>query len=229
LASVDSNLIPGNLEDLAITSVGYRTPAAEEPIMSFTPEQIAWLQKTKEMAGGRDYQGLVAAPPWESEAAKKIPKGRYKDIPNNTWAGLPEVLYPATPDDWMALTAITLKVHEMDRVQFDVNTVMNENAGGPRLPHKVEWASMFAKQQTNMPTLKDLEKEYNRLKTEILSEIAAIHQPVLKDFLSKKIYKVIPPLFETMALRRTDSPPPPPPIGDEDKLIRFLLTDSPMP
>ncbi len=197
--------------------------------MSLTPEQTAWLQKNKEMAGARDDQSLVAAPPWESEEAKKIWKGRYRDIPNNTWVGLPEVLYPDTPDDWMTLQAIALKVHEMDRIQFDVHTVINEKAGGRRLPHKVDWASTFAKQQNNVPELKDLKTEYDRLKAEILSEIASMHKPELKDLLSKKIYKAMPPLSETMALRRDDSPPPPPPMGDEDQLIRFLLKDSPMP
>lgn len=174
-------------------------------------------------------ENTLSSPPWNSPATKTIPtEGSYKDIPNNPWGGLPEVLYPDTPANFLALQAIDIDVDQMARIRFDAQTVMNETSGDRRLPHKVEWASFIAQQQgsgSKMPSLKDLEAEYNRLRADVLSNVASISKPGLKDFLSQTIHVVMPPLAEIQALRRSDHLPPPEYLH-EDKLIRFLLKKS---
>jgi hypothetical protein len=201
-----------------------------------TDDQLQWVQAFTGLdVGGRGSdaattqaqgENTLSSPPWRSPATKTIPtEGRYKDIENNSWGGLPEVLYPDTPDNFLALQAIDVAVDQMARIRFDAHTLMNETSGGRRLPHKVEWASFIAQKASGpnkMPTLKDLQAEYDRLRSDVLSNVGSISKPELKDFLSQTIHAVIPPLAATQALRRKDKLPPPEYLH-EDRLIRYLL------
>lgn len=154
-----------------------------------------------------------------------IPTGWYKNIKNNSWAGLPEVLYPDTPDDFASLQLIAGHVDEMARIQFDAETLQSESSGERRLPHKLEWNSFFVRDRLlglGGPTLTALGLEHKRLRDEVLNEVASLKKPELRQLLSARIGVVFRPLSSARKLHHAESMAPFEP-GHEDRLIRLLL------
>lgn len=169
-----------------------------------------------------------------------IPKtGWYKGIDNNQYGGLPEILYPGTPNDFMSLTVIYMDVDQMARIQFDAQTILSESSGEPRLPHAPpEWASWFVQQRASplsaggLPALAAMEVEYKRLANDASSQISTINNPALKEFLSQRIHILLHPFNRAEKLHRTENyaggiaPLDPfggPDYSREDRLVRILL------
>jgi Domain of unknown function (DUF4157) len=154
--------------------------------------------------------------------------GWYKGIQNNPWGGLPEVLYPDTPDDFQSLAVIEIDVDQLARIRFDAETIQSQSSGERRLPHKPEWASFFVQGRVSgpgVPTLPELEAEYRRHRDRVMSQIATIKKTELREFLAQRIHVVLPPFSGARgvrSLRRTERLAPPE-YGHEERLIRFLL------
>jgi hypothetical protein len=161
---------------------------------------------------------------------RNIPtKGWYKGIENNPWGGLPQVLYPDTPDDFQSLTVIEIDVDQMARIRFDAQTIQSKSFGERRLPHNPDWASFFVQERASgpgVPTLAELAAEHQRLRDQVLSEIASMKKRELREFLSQRIHVVLPAFSGVRSLRRTESLAPPQYLHEE-RLIRFLLQHPP--
>jgi len=158
-----------------------------------------------------------------------IPRtGWYKGIENNPWGGLPEILYPDSPDDFQSLTAIDIDVDQMARIRFDAETMQSQSSGERRLPHASQWTSFFVRERAagpGVPTLAELEAEHQRLREAVLLEIAGIKKPVLRGFLTDRIHAVLPVFGGPLglrSLRRTESLPPPE-YNHEERLMWVLL------
>jgi hypothetical protein len=175
----------------------------------------------------RQARGEVRPP----SPAWKIPKtGWYKGTKNNTWGGLPEILYPDTPDDFMSLTVIDMNTDQMFRLQFDADTIRSQSTGERRLPSRPdplrpEWASWFVQGRVSgrgVPTLAELEAEYKRLRDEVLHEIATMKKPELREFLTQPIRAWFPPSIGARSLHRAERMPRTE-LLHEERLITLLL------
>jgi hypothetical protein len=236
---------------------GFVGPDTQQAIASFQTEQRLpstgrlddnTASALRALCGGRE-EGAYREPDYSKEfddpfeerdvAVWNIPtKGWYKGIENNPWGGLPEILYPETPDDFMSVTKIYIDVDQMARIQFDARTIVNDSSGARRLLHAPpEWASSFVQERVSgsrVPSLAELETEYNRLRHGVLNEIASMKKSELREFLLHQIHIVLPPFYRTQKLRRTErfegGIAPSGFFGPnylrEDRLIRILLQHS---
>jgi hypothetical protein len=237
---------------------GFVGPDTQQAIASFQTEQQLpstgrldgnTANALRALCGGRE-EGAYREPDESKEfgdpseerdvAVWNIPtKGWYKGIENNPWGGLPEILYPETPDDFMSVTKIYIDVDQMARIQFDAQTIVNESSGARRLLHTPpEWASSFVQERVSgssrVPSLTELETEHKRLRDGVLNEIASMKKSELREFLLHQIHIVLPPFYRTQKLRRTErfeggiapSGLFGPDYLREDRLIRFLLQHS---
>ncbi|MGH9605318.1 MAG: DUF4157 domain-containing protein [Terracidiphilus sp.] len=180
----------------------------------------------------RQAQGKARPP----TAVWRIPtKGWYKDVQNNPYGGLPEALYPSTPDDFMSLTSIYMDVDQMDRIQFDAETLQEQGSADRRLSTaSPEWASWFVQERVPgsvAPNLGALQAEYEKLRADVPGQISSIKTPMLKEFLSQRIHVLIPPFSRARKLRRSEhfegKIAPVNGFGPdylrEDRLLRLLL------
>lgn len=179
-------------------------------------------------AGMARVQRQTDGPGAPQDPFARVPRtGWYKSVPNNPWGGLPESLYPDSPDDFMSLTVIEIDVDQMARIRFDAETMQSKSSGERRLRHQTEWTSMFIQMRAEpgLPTLAQLEAEHERLRKDVLGQIGGIKKPALRGVLKDRIHVVLPPWFGGRQLRRSDRLPPPEYLHEE-RLMWILLRGS---